>query len=115
MQRSSEAGRMLVAIKALHTAVWLFFVTCILAIPFAAARRRFLWAEAITAVMLVECAVIATNHGRCPLTDWAARYTEDRQANFDIYLPEWLARCNKTIFGMLFAADLLFLAWQFAT
>ncbi len=37
-------------------------------------------------------------------TDLAARYTEDRRGNFDIYLPVWLARQNKTIFGTLFLA-----------
>ncbi len=29
----------------------------------------------------------------------AARYTVDRRDNFGIYLPEWLARHNKLIFG----------------
>jgi hypothetical protein len=38
----------------------------------------------------------------------AARYTEQRSANFDIYLPLWLARHNKTIFGALFVAGGLF-------
>lgn len=45
----------------------------------------------------------------CPLTDVAERYTNDRRANFDIYLPEWLARSNKTIFGTLYFAGLVFL------
>ena len=49
------------------------------------------------------------NRMRCPLTGVAARYTDDRRANFDIYLPEWLARSNKQIFGILYAAAVLFL------
>lgn len=32
----------------------------------------------------------------------AARYTEDRAPNFDIYLPRWLAQHNKALFGTLF-------------
>jgi hypothetical protein len=32
----------------------------------------------------------------------AARYTDDRSDNFDIYLPLWLARHNQMIFGSLF-------------
>jgi hypothetical protein len=36
------------------------------------------------------------------LTDLAGRYTEQRADNFDIYLPLWLARRNKLIFGALF-------------
>ena len=38
----------------------------------------------------------------------AARHTDAREANFDIYLPEWLARHNKTIFGLLFALGLAY-------
>ena len=108
-----ERSRALRAIKLLHTAVWLFFVGCILMIPLAAAWRQFFWVEVMIGLMLAECAVIGLNHGRCPLTDVAACYTEDCAANFDIYLPEWLARNNKTIFGTLFVADLMFLVWQF--
>ncbi len=37
-------------------------------------------------------------------------YTDDRRANFDIYLPEWVARYNNQIFGPLYAAGLLVLA-----
>jgi hypothetical protein len=56
----------------------------------------------ISVVVWVECAIIGINQGRCPLTDWAARFTADRAANFDIYLPLWLAQYNKLIFGTLF-------------
>ena len=71
--------------------------------------RRFDWALALSALVLIECAVIIVNQGRCPLTDMAARFTEDRADNFDIYLPPWLARHNKTIFGSLFIVGELIL------
>jgi hypothetical protein len=105
---------MLVALRVLHTAVWLFFVECIVFIPIASALRRFVWADVLAGLVLVECAVLASNGGRCPITDLASQYTDHRSANFDIYLPEWLARNNKALFGLLFVADLLFLGWQFA-
>jgi hypothetical protein len=63
---------------------------------------------------LGECLVLAVNRGRCPLTNLAARYTDERAANFDIYLPEWLARHNKSIFGLLFVAGELVLLWRWA-
>ena len=100
---------MLVGIKLLHTAVWLFFAGCVVAIPLAAAQQQFVWASVLTGLILLECAVLAVNQCRCPLTDLAARHTEARAANFDIYLPLWLARNNKAIFGTLFAASELFL------
>jgi hypothetical protein len=58
----------------------------------------------LSAIVLAECAVLALNGMRCPLTDLAARYTGERAANFHIYLPEWLARNNQTVFGALFVA-----------
>ena len=42
------------------------------------------------------------------MTDLAGRYTEDRTDNSDIYLPLWLTRRNKMIFGTLFALGELF-------
>ena len=108
MQPPSERNLVLVGIKLLHTAIWLFFAGCIVAIPVAGAGRQFQWAAALTGLVLIECAVLAVNRGRCPLTGLAARYTEERADNFDIYLPLWLARRNKTIFGTLFVAGELF-------
>jgi hypothetical protein len=92
----------------LHTAIWFFLAGCIVAIPFAGARQQFRVAAILTGVVLIECVVLGLNRGRCPLTDVAGRYTEARSDNFDIYLPLWLARRNKTIFGTLFVVSELF-------
>ena len=62
--------------------------------------------------MLVEVLVLVVNGWRCPLTSLAARYTDDRRANFDIYLPLWLAANNKRIFGTLFVGGLVFSVWR---
>jgi len=95
-------NRVLVGIKILHTVVWAFFAGCIVAIPVLGFWNQFRWTAVLTGLVLVECVVILVNRGRCPLTDLAGRYTEERADNFDIYLPVWLARYNKTIFGTLF-------------
>ena len=94
---------MLVAIKLAHTLIWAVLAGCIVALPLLGFLRRFRWAAILTALILLECAVLAANHGRCPLTDLARHFTADRADNFDIYLPNWLARYNKSIFGTLFA------------
>jgi len=101
----------LTAIKLVHTAVWALLAACILALPFAAIMRQFRWALILTVIVICECAVLAANRGRCPLTDWAARFTDDRAHNFDIYLPNWLARYNKAIFGTLFGLNELIVLW----
>jgi len=101
----------LIAIKLLHTVIWAFMVGCILALPVAAIKRHFRWASILTMIILMECAVVALNRGRCPLTDVAGRFTVERASNFDIYLPVWLANRNKTIFGTLFVFNELIVLW----
>ena len=96
------------AIKLLHTAVWALFAGAIVAIPVFVWTEQFAVVAWLVALVFGEVAVLALNRMRCPLTDLAARYTEDRQDNFDIYLPLWLARWNKWIFGTLFVLALLF-------
>ncbi len=107
-------GVHLVAVKVVHTGVWAFFAACIVGIPVAAALGEFRWAAILTALVSLECLVLAFNRGRCPLTDVAARYTEQRQDNFDIYLPLWVARYNKQIFGTLYVLGAVYAlaAWM---
>ena len=108
MAQSRDRSATLVAIKLLHTAIWAFFVACIIGIPVAGVYRQFDRAGILIALVLIECAVIGFNKGRCPLTNLAARYTDERADNFDIYLPLWLARHNKEVFGTLFALSIVF-------
>ena len=92
------------AIKSLHTVIWAFLAGCVLAIPLVAWRGHFGVVLGLIALVALEVAVLAANGGSCPLTAIAGRYTRDRRDNFDIYLPEWLAKYNKLIFGALFLA-----------
>jgi uncharacterized membrane protein len=96
------------AIKAAHTIVWAVFVGCILAIPVASWRGQHRVAGWLIAVVAGEVAVLVLNRWRCPLTSVAAQYTDNRRDNFDIYLPEWLAKHNKLIFGALYLAGVAF-------
>lgn len=102
------------AVKIAHTVIWAFFASCIVAIPIYAWRGKLAVAVVFIGVVSVEVLVLAFNRMRCPLTDIAARYTPDRRDNFDIYLPLWLARYNKHVFGTLFVAGLLvtLVAWR---
>src|SRR5713101_10174 len=95
------------AVKLLHTIAWAFLAGCILAIPVIAWRASPARALPLIAIVLIEVFVLLVNGWRCPLTGIAARYTDERQDNFDIYLPVWLARHNKNIFGAIFVAGLL--------
>jgi len=108
IKHDSRQARNLVAIKVIHTAAWAVFAACILAIPVAGFETQFRLAAILSCIVLFECLVLAVNRCRCPLTPIAARFTQDRADNFDIYLPLWLARYNKQIFGTLFVAGELF-------
>lgn len=100
----------LVAIKVVHTIAWAIFAGCILAILLATWQGRHQVVGWLIAIVAGEVVVLVVNQMRCPLTAVAARYTDDRRDNFDIYLPEWLARYNKQIFGTLYLAGIVFAA-----
>lgn len=95
-------------IKLIHTVAWAFFAGCILAIPLFTWQGDLKTASFLIGIVFIEVFIILFNQWRCPLTDVAARYTENRADNFDIYLPLWLARYNKVIFGTLFFLGLLY-------
>ncbi|MDZ4777596.1 MAG: hypothetical protein SGJ23_12515 [Alphaproteobacteria bacterium] len=99
---------MLPLLKAVHTAVWAFFVMCIAAIWVFAFRGELLQAAIATGVVLAEVAALAVSGWRCPLSPIIARYTEDRRVNFDICLPAWLAGGTMPIFGTLYVGGILF-------
>ena len=111
--RSAPAA--LRTIKVVHTFAWALFAGCILALPIVAWRGQFALSLLLIAIVSVEVLVLIANRLRCPLTSVAARYTDDRRPNFDIYLPLWIARYNKQIFGPLFVAGILFTAILWST
>ena len=112
---TTSAAAALRKVKLAHTAVWSFFATSICAIPVLSWTGRTREALVCIVIVLVEVLVLAFNRWRCPLTGVAARYTDDRRDNFDIYLPEWLARHNKVIFGLLYVCGLLVTFAQWAS
>lgn len=106
-----RAESALVLVKVVHTVAWAFFAGCIVALPVVALAGHLRIAGWLAAMVLVEVAVLVANRWRCPLTDVAARYTAERKDNFDIYLPLWLARYNKQVFGTLFVVGGLVALW----
>lgn len=104
----TPAASALRIIKLAHTVIWAFFASCVLAIPIVAWHGEYAYAALFIGIVFVEILVLVFNRWRCPLTPIAARHTSDRRYNFDIYLPEWLARRNKLIFGVLFMVGLLY-------
>ena len=94
-------------IKIAHTLIWAFFATSIIAIPICSLLQEHRLALTFIGIVAVEVLILVFNRMSCPLTAIAGRYTDDRRANFDIYLPEWLARHNKAIFGSLYVMGIV--------
>ena len=104
----------LVVVRLIHTIAWALLASCVIAIPAVAWARHYEIALGLSAVVAIEVGVLAVNQWHCPLTPIAGRYTTDRRANFDIYLPEWLARYNKEIFGSWYVVGLVVLLGRWA-
>jgi hypothetical protein len=95
-------------VKAIHTLVWAIMASAVfyvLYVGVSGEKQGFVWLA--VGLIGLETGVLLINRWRCPLSDVAARYTEEQRDNFDIYLPQWLARHNKTIFGIMFGIGLL--------
>jgi hypothetical protein len=110
--KSRREASTLIIIRLFHTVVWAVLAGCVVGLPVVALMNRFDWAALLTVVVVVECGVVVLNQGQCPVTSLAARYTEDRADNFDIYLPEWLALRNRAIFGTLFVCGEFVVLWK---
>jgi hypothetical protein len=99
-------GTVLTVLRTVHTAIWAIMTTANFGGFYLALTGRFnRWFYLCVALIGGEVIVILANSWHCPLTDVMAKYTPDRSANFDIYLPEWLARNNIRIFSVLIAVE----------
>ncbi len=114
--RRTSSTAILTAIKIAHTIIWGILAACAVAISVFAWCGNLPGAALAIGIVSIEVVVLVLNRLRCPLTAIAARYTRDRRANFDIYLPEWLARHTKAIFGTLYAGGIILTLarWQLA-
>jgi len=105
--------KMLLLIKTLHSLIWVFFVSVILYINYCSVTGRitvFTWI-AISFVIL-EGAVLLIFKNQCPLTIIARKYSNSTRDNFDIFLPNWLAKYNKLIFTTIFLLGFLMVLFR---
>lgn len=97
---------MLKFLKTLHTVIWVIMASAnFLAFYFAFIGRFDAWFWVPAILIGSEVIIILLNDWHCPITPIAAKYTDDRKENFDIYLPLWLAKYNVRIFGWLIALE----------
>ncbi|MBI1343638.1 MAG: hypothetical protein GC171_11950 [Terrimonas sp.] len=103
----------LVLIKWVHTLIWLFFNGVIFYLYYAAITNTInKWVWIGIALVLLEGLVLLIFKNVCPVTLAARKYSDATNDNFDIYLPNWLARYNKLIYTTLFVIVLLIIGYR---
>ena len=93
----------LTTIKIIHTIIWVFFNVVLFYMAYAVIANKidnYVWIG--IGLILLEGIVLLSFKKMCPLTIMARKYSESTKDNFDIYLPNWLARNNKLIYTTFF-------------
>ncbi len=89
----------LTIIKIIHTIIWIFFNIVIFYMLYAViANKLDKWLWIGYALIILEAITLLIFRLSCPLTLIARKYSNSTKDNFDIYLPEWLARYNKQVY-----------------
>ena len=105
----------LISIKLLHTAIWIFFNVVIFYLLIAVITDRIdRWFWIGLGLVGLEVIALLLFSWSCPLTVVARRYSMSTKANFDIYLPLWLAKYNKEIYTVIMSVVIVGLVWKLA-
>ncbi|MEB8329672.1 hypothetical protein OO009_09915 [Flavobacteriaceae bacterium KMM 6897] len=103
----------LLTIKMVHTLIWLFFVGLIFQVLYAGITNSinsFTWIA--IGLVIGEGIVLVIFKMYCPLTVLARKYSDSKMDNFDIFLPNWLAKYNKVLFTTLFVLGLVLVLYR---
>ena len=103
----------LLTVKLIHTLIWLFFVLVIFYIVYSGVSNNitiYTWIG--IGLIIGEGFVLLIFKMFCPLTLIARKYSDSQKDNFDIFLPNWLAKHNKVIFTSIFLAGVVLVLIQ---
>lgn len=100
-------------IKTLHTGIWLFFNVVIFYLLYAVISNKIdKWVWICLGLIAMEGLILLIFKAICPITLIARKYSDSEAHNFDIFLPEWLAKNNKTIYTSIVALSVIVLIYQ---
>jgi hypothetical protein len=103
----------LTAVKIIHTFIWLCFNVVIFYLLYAVLANKIdAWVWMGLGCFLIEGMVLLIFKNYCPLTLVARKYSDSSKDNFDIYLPNWLAKYNKLIYISILAFIILILIFR---
>ena len=108
--------RKLILIKVVHTLIWVFFNVVIFYLLYAVVTNRIdKWVWICLGLILLEGLILLVFKNMCPITVVARKYSASTRDNFDIYLPNWLARYNKQIYTTIVVISVLILIYRIVT
>lgn len=97
-------------IRIIHTLIWIFFNAVLFYLFYAGITGRItIWVWIGLGLFALEGVVLLLFHNMCPLTVWARKYSDSSRDNFDIFLPNWLARYNKLVYTILLVIAMIIL------
>lgn len=98
----------LIFVKLIHTIVWVFFSSVIFYMFYAVIVNKIdKWLWIGYGLVMLECITLLVFRWVCPITLIARRYSDSQKDNFDIYLPNWIARHNKLIYTVIMGVIIL--------
>ena len=98
----------LLLLKLLHTFIWFFFVVVIFYILYSGISNRInMYTWIAIGLIIGEGLTLVLFKMFCPITVLARKYSDSDKDNFDIFLPNWLARYNKIIFTSIYVVGLI--------
>jgi hypothetical protein len=104
----------LTQIKIIHTLIWLFFNFVIFYMLYAAIVNKLdAWLWIGYGIIFLEGIVLVVFTSFCPVTVLARKYSNSTKDNFDIYLPNWLAKHNKLIYTLILIIISVITVYQF--
>jgi hypothetical protein len=93
--------------------IWLFFNVVIFYLLYAVIANKIdKWVWICIGLVVAEGIVLSIFKMFCPLTIMARKYSDSTKDNFDIFLPNWLAKHNKLIYTSIFCIAIIILIYR---
>lgn len=113
MSASQIRNQRLFLVKGVHTLIWIFYNVVIFYLLYAVISNKIdVWVWICLGLVVAEGIVLLAFKWYCPLTLVARKYSDSTKDNFDIFLPNWLAKHTKTIYTSIFSLSVIILIYQ---
>lgn len=108
-----NAETKLTIIKIIHTLIWIFFNFVIFYMLYAVSTGKIdVWLWLGYGLIILEAITLLIFKLSCPLTIMAGKYSNSAKDNFDIYLPNWLAKYTKLIYTIILIFIIILTLYQ---